>query len=386
VTSLIVAAALLAATPEAQPKDFIDDARLLFRVVACTGEEPLPEGLDAKVLEPYCKTQLDRMAKYREHWGSVARDFLTALRPAGLPTTVVYPFGGGDLLSALTTYPDAAEVTTLSLELAGDPRRLRGLKDSKKLAANLAALLEATKSTWVSNDGKSVNLSKLQKGELPGQLSFHLLGLATQGQRPVSVKYFRIEPDGALHYLTEADIAALEATKAAKLKSEWASPDFSPAFANVEIAFVAKDAPAGATPRVHRHIGANLADDALAAHPELLKHLEAKGKVCAMTKAASYLLWRNDFNAMRKYLLEHMEYMVSDSTGIPPDYVKKAGFVQETYGSFEKSFLTAPRDFNQQLVKLFASQPARKLPFRYGYPDGSDQRRSHLVITKRAGP
>ncbi len=36
-----------------------------------------------------------------------------------LPEAVVYPFGGGDLLSALAAYPDAAEYTTLSLELAG---------------------------------------------------------------------------------------------------------------------------------------------------------------------------------------------------------------------------------------------------------------------------
>ena len=44
-----------------------------------------------------------------------------------MPKTVVYPFGGGDLLSALVAFPDATEITTISLEQAGDPRRLRTL-------------------------------------------------------------------------------------------------------------------------------------------------------------------------------------------------------------------------------------------------------------------
>ena len=43
---------------------------------------------------------------------------IQALKPAGLPKTVVYPFGGGDLISALTTYPEANDYTTLSLEHA----------------------------------------------------------------------------------------------------------------------------------------------------------------------------------------------------------------------------------------------------------------------------
>ncbi len=375
-------AAARVAAPTA--RDFIDDARLLYRVAACTGDDALPAGLDGPTVEAYCKVQRERIDRYRKHWGDEAEKFLATLRPKGLPTTVVYPFGGGDLLSALTTYPDATEITTLSLELAGDPRRLRGLSDAKKLAVNLANLLEATKSTLVSNDGKSINLSKIQKGDLPGQLAFHLIGLAAHGLVPVSVRYFRLEPDGAVHYLTDADIAQLEPKKAARLKETWTSPDFSEAFSNVEVQFVPKDAPPGTPPRVHRHLGANLADDALTKHPELLKHLEAKGRVSAMTKAASYLLWRDDFTAMRSYLLEHMDLMFSDSTGVPPEFAKKAGFVQETFGAFEKSFLPAQRTYNEELAKLFSSQPQRKLPFRYGYPDGSPSLHSHLIVTRRA--
>ena len=57
------------------------------------------------------------------------------------------------------------------------------------------------------------------------------------------------------------------------------------------------------------------------------------------TKAASYLLWRDDFSVIRDYLLGNMDFMVSDSTGAPPRFAEKAGFVQDTYGVFAGSFL-----------------------------------------------
>src|SRR5207237_10921195 len=104
-------------------------------------------------------------------------------------------------------------------------------------------------------------------------------------------------------------------------------------------------------------------------NPGLLNNLEAKCKISAMTKAASYLLWRQQFSKIRGYLLGHMEFMVSDSTGIPPQFAKPAGFVQDTYGVFEASFLNANTEINNEFRSLWKSEPPRPLPFRYGYID-----------------
>ena len=57
---------------------------------------------------------------------------------------MVYPFGGGDLISALTTYPEATEITTMSLEHAGDPRRIKGIT-TEQLKASLQ-LIRSTSS------------------------------------------------------------------------------------------------------------------------------------------------------------------------------------------------------------------------------------------------
>ena len=40
--------------------------------------------------------------------------------------------------------------------------------------------------------------------------------------------------------------------------------------------------------------------------------------VAAMTKAASYLLTFGVFQKMRDYVIKNVEWMVSDSTGLPP--------------------------------------------------------------------
>jgi hypothetical protein len=369
------------ATPAASPTpggaDFSADVRLLYRVVACGGDEPLPPKLDAAAVDEYCKWLLPKLATYQTTYVAKAQPFLAAHRPPDLPTTVVYPFGGGDLLSALLTYPDGLEFTTLSLEHAGDPRRLKDL-DKVHLAQNLAEIHRRTAGLFTYAESTSENMMQLEKSDIPGQLAFFVVGLAAHGYEPVSLRYFRLEPDGGVHYLTAEEIAADQNTKAQRLNKSWVSPEFSVVFSNSEIVFrpKGKEGPL----RVHRHIAANLSDENLRKDPSALKHLEAKGTVSAMTKAASYLLWAEGFSKIKNYLLGHMAFMFSDSTGIPPSDAAKAGFEMETYGKFSAPFLLARASVGDEFKKLWASQPYRELNFRYGYPDKAGEH--HLLITR----
>jgi hypothetical protein len=356
--------------------DFSKEVHLLYRVVACGGDEPVAP-LDAAVVDDYCNWLVPRLAEYERDYLNMARPFLAARRPASLPAQVVYPFGGGDLISALTTYPDALEYTTLSLEHAGDPHRLAGL-DKAQLASSLADVRRRTSGLLAYAESTSENMMQLEKSDVPGQLAFSVVALRAHGLEPVSLRYFRLEPDGSLHYLTADEIASGEKTRASKLNKVWVSPEFSVSFSNSELVFRprGKDGPL----RVHRHIAVNLSDDHLKADSEVLKHLEAKGEVAAMTKAASYLLWAKGFTRIRDYLLGHMAFMVSDSTGIAPGDAARAGFEMETWGRFSGPFLPARKSVADEYRKLWAEQPSRDLPFRYGYPDASGQ--NHMVITR----
>jgi hypothetical protein len=364
-------------------QDFADEARLLYRIAACAGNDPLPEGIDAAVVKSHCDWLLPRMDTYRKRYLGEAAPFLARLRPEGLPTTVVYPFGGGDLLSALTAFPDATEITTISLEHGGDPRRVRGL-DKAQLETSLGLLRRTIQQLLVLDDSASESLMKIQRGGIPGQLAFFLVGLAIHGYEPVALRYFTLDAEGKIHYLTSEDIAAAEKTRAHKLIAIWNAPDFSEAFSNLELAFRPVGAPPGSPVRIHRHIAANLADGPLTRDPRLLRHLEAKGHVAAVLKATSYLLWGEGFVKIRDYLLANADFILSDSSGIPPRYATKAGFVQETYGDFDGAFIPASRRETEAMKELWKSQPHRDLPFRFGYPDVN--KKPHLLVTRRAPP
>ena len=101
-----------------------------------------------------------------------------------------------------------------------------------------------------------------------------------------------------------------------------------------------------------------------------------------LVKGASYLLWHPGFSLIRGYILDHLKWMLSDSTGVPPKFAKSAGMVQETYGTYTGAFLEGYQatKHDEDFIALWAGQKKRKLPFRFGYVDMKKQ--AHLVVTR----
>lgn len=379
--ALALAVLLASSVAHAEGADFTADAQQLFRIAACGSDSPVDDKI-AKVVERHCKYMAQHEAEFRKIYIEKGAAFFSSIVPRDIPKTVVYPFGGGDLLSALVAFPDASEITTISLERAGDPRRITRLTPNQ-LEASLGALRAEIGGLISVGSNTSENLSAQQKNDLPGQVSSFLIGLATAGYEPVAMRYFTLDDAGKIHYLEQAEIDALdkaaETKKVRALKGDWQSPNFSEAFNNVELTYRRKGETAVHT---HRHFGWNLANDYLKAHPELLRHLEAKGKVTFLTKGASYLLWVGNFEVVRGYILDHLAWMLSDSTGIPPKYAKRANMYQETYGNYNGAFLegsqASPHDAD--MIEMWTSQRRRRLPFRFGYVDKDKQ--AHLMITR----
>jgi len=378
-----------ATAPTAGGVDFIEDARLLYRVAACGGSadgrvDSLGGGnaqLAAqltKITDRHCKNILERIGQFRAAYFEKHRSWFEEVVPKAIPTTVVYPFGGGDLLSALVAFPDATEITTISLELAGDPRRMRTFEPNQ-LQHSLAGLRVEIGGLISVGSNTSVNLSQQQRNELPGQVSSFLIGLVAGGFEPISMRYFSLDDTGGINYLEQAEIDAVDKQRRKSLKGDWASPNFSEAFSHVEIQY---RKPGETTVRVHRHLGWNLGDDYLTTHPQLLRHLEKKAKVTMMTKGASYLLQRPNFSKIRTYMLDHLAWMLSDSTGIAPTYANAAGMAQATYGTYSGAFLVGGQGnrHDQSFIELWRKNPRKKLPFRFGYVDASGS--AHLVVTK----
>jgi hypothetical protein len=362
--------------PETPPEglDFIDQARVLFRVAACGPTGEIPARFDAAVVGKHCSELEQAYDEYRRSWVDLAKPFLANLRPKDLPSAVVYPFGGGDVVTALATFPDAKEITTISLEPAGDVRPVDKLAPGE-LAHELGVHRSHLERLFEKAHSRTDNLDKEAHTEMPGEIVFDLAALVVHGDEPVSLRYFRLQPDGTLSYVTQADIDA-QAHHPGALKA---------LFQNAELRFKPSgaDKPGAGDVRVIRHIAFNLDDAHLKADGSLIAHLTPKGKVAAMTKAASHLLWNEHFSTIRGWLIDHTDWMISDSTGIPPRFAQPAGFLQDTYGTFDGPALFGLYDKRdaEDMKRLFKAEPIRELAFRYGYPDQDGH--AHLLVTRR---
>jgi hypothetical protein len=356
-------------------QDFLPQALALYRVAACGGGD-VPSRFDAAVVARHCEELGHAYDEYRKGWVDLAKPYIAGLRPKDLPTTVVYPFGGGDLASALATFPDAVSFSTVSLEPAGDVRPIDKLPP-ERLNHELAVHRSHLERLFEKAHSRTDNLEKESKTDLPGEIVFDLAALVVHGFEPVSLRYFQLGKDGAVSYVTAAQIEAL-AHRPHELHQ---------LFENMELRFRAvAPADGGSTVRTARHISANLDDDHMKADPSLLAYLTAQcegGKAAGMTKAATHLLWSSHFSMIRSWLTDHVDWMVSDSTGLPPRYAQAAGYTQETYGRFDgpAPFGTPGERDAADLKRLFAAQPARELAFRYGYPDKDGH--AHLIVTAR---
>ena len=362
--------------------DYTPEVRDMFRVAACGSEDALDKRFITQMIDTHCE-RMGRIYKwYRVSWLDKAQPFIAKLRPADAPSVVVYPFGGGDLSSALAVFPDATELTTISLEAAGDIRTIDSI-DKERLKDDLGTTAKSINRLYNAAHSTTQNLMIASHSQLPGTIMFALAGLAVHEMEPLSLRYFDIEADGSIRYLTGEELDAREADIVATRKKKHSKHfwyEQTSAFANVEITFRPRG-DANAAPRVYRHILANLDNAHLTADNRLLEHLKAKGKVSVMTKAASFLLWWDDFSQIRDHLLSHTAWMISDASGIPPRYVQPAGFEQVTYGDFVGPyFIQDPINARAEFIKLWADQPHRDLPFRFGYPDKDKQ--NHMLVTR----
>ncbi len=393
-TALVVLALLIAGSAHADPEpkatskgtDYGPQVRAMFRVAACGSDDAVPERFSVRTVDAHCKDMQEVYKSYKRAWADKAQAFIAELRPKDLPHTVIYPFGGGDLSSALAVYPDAEELTTISLEAAGDLRVIDTITkaqlatDLDKITTDLRRLYHAAHSTTQS-------LQEASHSQLPGTIMMALAGLAVHDMEPVALRYFDIEPDGTLRYLSNDELDARAAEfvaqkrgdkKPRKVTHYWFEQES--AFPNVEIQF----RPRGDTKaslRTYRHIVANLDDTHMTKDDRVLRHLSAEGKVAVITKAATFLLWYDDFKQIRDYLLKNMAWMISDASGIPPSYAGPAGFEQITYGEFTGPyFVIDNKNTRAEFVKLWKTNPHHDLPFRFGYPDA--EKHNHLMITR----
>jgi hypothetical protein len=366
------------ASAQGDAVDFGDAMRGLSAVAACDGG-PVDARFDAAAVRAHCAGLDALLVNYERRWAKPARPFFEALVPADTPTTVVYPFGGADLLTALAVFPRLEALTSISLEAGGDPRSFSRTPPGE-LLRHLALHRKFLSRLVRFNHSRTLDLLLLKGTPLPSQLIFALIGLKAHGYEPVGLHAVRLGAGGQVERYTAEDVAAAD-DAARGLKGSARNRKLNDAFAGYELTF-SKRGDAGAPLKTYRHFQANLADDALAKDGRVLAYLRAQGRFAVLTKAASYLLWWSNFETIRGLLLERGAWMVSDSTGVSAVHLDPAVWTQDVYGRFAGTFLKSSAEGQRALLGLYATQPKRPLPFDFfGYPDVKVQ--GHLVVTRR---
>ena len=123
-------------------RDFIADAKLFYRVVACGGTEAAAGRRSTpRSIEKHCAEMAKRYEYIKKHYFEPARDVLRrrCARPTCRRRSSIRS-AAAICSRALVTYPDAREITTISLEHAGDPTRLAKLTKKAQLRSALLGL------------------------------------------------------------------------------------------------------------------------------------------------------------------------------------------------------------------------------------------------------
>lgn len=229
----------VAAVPE-PAADLGPKVKQLFQLVACQGAPPA--GLDAAAVKAHCRGKARRDERARALRAAVQAS-LPDPRPEPVPSVAVYPLSRADLLAVRTAFPAARNYTLTGRIPAGVPE-----PDALRAGVDLRSFLE------------DASLAGEPRAALPALLG----ALAAEGAEPVGLRYFRVEPNGSLHFYGASALAALR-------EEAWGS---------CELLFVTKGEPDRRL--VVRYVQADLTDAAAGAAPGPLAHLTAKGKFAAL--------------------------------------------------------------------------------------------------------
>jgi hypothetical protein len=379
------------AVASAEPRDFTPEITDTYAAVAC-GTGGNAEGFASAVVAKHCTAAGATLSAWDTHWRAKVAPFVAA-NATTTATDVLYPFGGGDLATALVVFPDAHEYTTISLEGMGDPRAITDLKSDakgKQLAAALSTfrgnLAESFGYAWNTTAdlsvGSTAGAAKTDGARVPQILGIALTALAVNGYEPLSARYFQIAADGSLAYITADEVATWDAAKhkpAGKKENDLQVGLFT----NIEITF-RKSGDATAPTKTFRHFAADLSNHMDPGVRAYLTHGVGGGTrpLATITKAAVYLLWRDAFTDLRDLLLARMVIMVSDDTGILPSASEPAGFTVSLWGKYHGAFFPgADHAIAAKLATYWKAHAPGALDFHFGYYD--DKRQSHLMITRK---
>jgi hypothetical protein len=342
--------------PPASQVQYLDEPPAEFPVVAGVAE-PADIGrflAGMPVRRGEVLSRLQQTMEYQSHrhemralWrtGRLRSNFMrtwsaSELAPLTGGGTVLYPFGGPDLLYVNAMFPNARSYVLMGLEPVGDVPALETLPPDEALAslATFRQMMNAELLTgyFITKDMRS----DLQRGNVRGVTPILLGTVALAGGQVDSVSGI----------------------------SAGGKP-------GVEVGFRDAD---GARHRVI-YVSGDLSNGGF--NGGYRQWLAGLGGNVTYFKAASYLMHDDGFSQARDFFLTQSRVIVQDDSGIPFRYFAQ-GWSLRFYGSYNRPIELFAKHQQEDLRQAFAANPTGPLNFGTGY-DVNQWAGNLLIAIKR---
>ncbi|NEP56403.1 MAG: hypothetical protein F6K31_05185 [Symploca sp. SIO2G7] len=275
---------------------------------------------------------------------------------------IFYPFSGPDFLYGFTLFPKGSEYVMLALEPVGEVQDLEELSESQrntKLQGVVGALSEILKFSFFRTNDMQVDLA--QQGALPIILVFMA---RTNNQimdiQPVSMdENANIQPQGEGEAASEGSISGVKITFLPEGESE---------------------------PRTLHYFSTDISNEGLAKTPQLEAFVKQLESPTTYLKAASYLMYRDNFSQIRDLILNQSNHLLQDDSGMPIKYVDEEQWEITYYGNYTNPIGLFAERYQPELRKIYQSDKTIKpLNFGIGYKFGVNE--SNLMLaTKKDKP
>jgi hypothetical protein len=261
--------------------------------------------------------------------------------------TIFYPFSGPDFVNMFTLFPQAQTYLMVSLEPVGEIREFSAPYDYSFFPGLQRSLYDLLQLSFFITPKLRASLGK---HDIKGVLSVLLFFLAREEVQVEDVKYWVMKPEGTIE-LTPATTAPITCT-----------PGDVP---GLKITFARPDA---AEPQTLYYFRFNLGNDSMYQNQQFLSFLEKFGPLTTFAKAASYLMHKPYFSAIRQFILDKSSYVLQSDSAIPVSYFNPSVWNLQFYGSYKGPIALFYDRYQPELAEIYqTSQDIRPLPFGICY-------------------
>ena len=301
----------------------------------------------------------DQQLSKARKWSEAELQAINASSPP-----IFYPFSGPDFLYGFTLFPKGSEYVMLALEPVGEVPNLEELSEgerSTRLQGVVGALSEILQFSFFRTNDMQVDLAK--QGALPILLVF----MARTNNQILDIQPIQMDKDGNIQPKGEGE----------------AGSEDSNLIPGVKITFL----PEGESePKTLHYFSTDISNEGLAKTPQLEGFVKQLENPTTYLKAASYLMYRDNFSQIRDLILNQSNYLLQDDSGMPIKYVEEDKWDRKFYGNYTSPIGLFAERYQPDLRKVYQDDSSIKpLDFGIGYKFGVNE--SNLMLaTKKDKP